>query len=99
MLDPDYQDPHPIVVKARELFFDHELETAAGCRRLGSLLGNDVGQTRLSFDARTYQVEPPYRDDHRLLLDDRRDDEASAESEAAWETLGARPMDGAAPGD
>ena len=76
LLDPSTDDPHPIVVKARALFFhpDHDLRTADGSRRLGSLLGNDVGQMRLSFNAKAYVVEPPYRDDHRLLWEEPLDD-------------------------
>jgi nitric oxide reductase activation protein len=56
------------VVKARTLFFARAgLPSTHDCRAFGSLLGNDVGQMRLSFDAKTYVVEPIYRDDHRLL--------------------------------
>ena len=86
LLDPTYEDPHPIVAKARALFFhpDHDLAGADGSRRLGSLLGNDVGQMRLSFNAKTYVVEPPYRDNHRLLWDEPLDAETpSARHEEA----------------
>lgn len=67
-----YDDPHPIVAKARALFFhpDHRLDSTEGSRRAGSLLGNDIGQMRLAFNAKTYVVEPPYRDDHRLIWEE-----------------------------
>ena len=37
------------------------------CRHLGSLLGNDIGQMRLQFNAKTYVIEPLYRDDNSHL--------------------------------
>ena len=72
LLVPSHPDPHPVVAKARALFFhpDHPLGSAEGSRRLGSLLGNDVGQMRLPFNAKEYLVEPPYRDDHRLIWEE-----------------------------
>jgi nitric oxide reductase activation protein len=82
LLVPSYEDPHPIIRKARTLFFHphHPLGSAQGSRRLGSLLGNDVGQMRLAFNAKDYVVEPAYRDDHRLLWQEpppKADDEAA----------------------
>ncbi|MDB4976580.1 MAG: hypothetical protein JWN48_4921, partial [Myxococcaceae bacterium] len=69
--DPGYRDEHPIIVKARLLVEQSgALWSAEDCRRIGSLLGNDVGQTRLSFSEREYLVEPVYRDDHRLLWEE-----------------------------
>ena len=74
LLDPAYEDPHPWVVKGRELF-----ETTwrvaiplgaiepAGLRDIASRLGNDIGQMRLQFNARAYVVEPAYRDDNANL--------------------------------
>ncbi|HEX3574718.1 MAG TPA: VWA domain-containing protein, partial [Rhodopila sp.] len=38
------------------------LDTGAP-RRIGGLLGNDLGQMRVQFNARTHVVEPAYRDD------------------------------------
>lgn len=67
LFDPRYEDSHPVVVKSRALFGAREQPPSSEeCRRIGSLLGNDVGQMRLSFNAREYQVMPVYRDDHRL---------------------------------
>jgi nitric oxide reductase NorD protein len=84
LLVPSYLDPHPIIARARTLFFhpDHDLGSAAGSRRAGSLLGNDVGQMRLSFNAKEYVVEPPYRDDHQLLWEEPRDQPATSFEDA-----------------
>ena len=69
--DPGYPDGHPLVDKARGFFLaGAQPPSAAECRRFGSLLGNDVGQMRLRFDPRHYQVLPAYRDDHRLLWEE-----------------------------
>lgn len=69
LLDPDYEDDSPWVQKARRLFLDpaNDLHDPAMCRHLGSLLGNDIGQMRLQFNAKTYVVEPLYRDDNSFL--------------------------------
>jgi nitric oxide reductase activation protein len=45
------------------------LDDAALSRRVGGLLGNDLGQMRVQFNARTYVVEPIYRDDALGLWD------------------------------
>jgi nitric oxide reductase NorD protein len=39
------------------------------CREIGGLLGNDLGQMRLQFNARAYLVEPAYRHDNLGLWD------------------------------
>ena len=69
LFDPCYEDPDAWVQKARGLFWDDRasFQSPALSRRLGSLLGNDLGQMRMSFDARQYVVEPLYRDDHSGL--------------------------------
>ncbi len=69
LFDGDYADPETWIQKARRSFLEGR---AASCspelsRRLGSLLGNELGQMRLSLDARQYVVEPAYRDDHSGL--------------------------------
>jgi len=73
LIDPAYEDGDGFVAKGRALFAD---ETAAGhlddpamSRRIGGLLGNDLGQARLQFDARGHVVEPVYRDDNLGLWD------------------------------
>ena len=74
LLDREYDDPHPWVVKARRLFLE---ATDGGCdphrltpvtlRDMASRLGNDIGQMRLQFNYRDYVVEPAYRDDNAWL--------------------------------
>jgi hypothetical protein len=69
LIDPDYQDEDAWVSKGREMFeaeTDH-LSDPSISRAIGILLGNDLGQMRLQFDARRYLVEPPYRDDNTFL--------------------------------
>lgn len=71
LFDPGYEDGHGFVAKGRKLF-DVErdnLEDASISRRIGNLLGNDLGQMRIQFNPRTYVVEPVYRDDGFGLWD------------------------------
>jgi hypothetical protein len=71
LIDKDYQDGNGWVQKGREMFFhkDNDFHDPAFCRRIGSLLGNDLGQLRAQFNAKTYVIEPPYRDDNMGLWD------------------------------
>jgi len=71
LIDPGYADPHGWVGKGREMFFaDPSAWQEPGLSRtIGGLLGNDLGQMRAQFNARTYVVEPLYRDDHQGLWD------------------------------
>ncbi len=71
LLDETCHDGHVWVEKGRSLFAerapgDHD---AASIRRIGSLLGNDLGQMRVQFNPRAYVVEPLYRDDNRGIWD------------------------------
>jgi nitric oxide reductase NorD protein len=66
------QDDHPIVQKALRWGIARSRDEARGW---GSLLGNDVGQMRLPFNEKDYAVDPPYRDDHRLLWEEPEQDE------------------------
>lgn len=73
LLDPGCADPHPWVNKGRCLFFlDDSCEMLAmpqaeSLLQAASLLGNDIGQMRLQFNARLYRVAPCYRDDNAYL--------------------------------
>ncbi len=77
LLDPHCTDDHPWVRKGRALFFvdaDAQaprqalaLTQASALRRAASLLGNDIGQMRLSLNAKLYRPGPSYRDDNRVL--------------------------------
>jgi nitric oxide reductase NorD protein len=69
LFDPTYQDPHGFVAKAVELFTAADLHDPTASRRVGGLLGNDLGQMRVQFNARTHVVEPAYRDDNLGLWD------------------------------
>jgi len=73
LADPGYDDPDPWVRKGRALFFLDAtlgllaLRTPADVRKAAVLLGNDIGQMRLQFNAKTYRPAPAYRDDHRWM--------------------------------
>jgi hypothetical protein len=79
LLDPDYADDDGFVQKGRALFAAAQMEDAMLSRRIGGLLGNDLGQMRLPFNATTYAAEPAYRDDnmHLWTLPDVPDDAMS----------------------
>lgn len=66
LIDPDFDDPDGWVQKSKEMFYaarEHWGDQQMS-RVLGSLLGNDLGQMRIQFNAKTYVPEPPYRDDN-----------------------------------
>jgi hypothetical protein len=71
LFDPAYVDDDGFVAKGRALFAAAQpcIEDAAISREIGMLLGNDLGQMRVQFNARTYVVEPVYRDDGLGLWD------------------------------
>ena len=65
LFDPDHRDDDAIVGKARALLFaEPDLEDAGLSRRIGSILGNDIGQMRIQFDPKAFTIEPAYRDDN-----------------------------------
>jgi hypothetical protein len=69
LLDPNNADPDGFVEKGRALFAEASAKLADPLlsRAIGGLLGNDLGQMRLQFNAKTYAVEPAYRDDNMHL--------------------------------
>lgn len=71
LFDPGYRDDDGFIAKARALFNDARanLHDPTVSRRLGGLLGNDLGQMRVQFNPRTYVVDPVYRDDNLGLWD------------------------------
>jgi hypothetical protein len=71
LFDPDYADGDAFVAKGRSLFIAEmgNPDDPLLSRRVGGLLGNDLGQMRVQFNARTYAVEPIYRDDGLGLWD------------------------------
>jgi nitric oxide reductase NorD protein len=71
LIDPDYRDDDPWVNKGRMMFMERRerWDDPAISREIGGLLGNDIGQMRIQFNAKTYIVQPPYRDDNSGLWD------------------------------
>lgn len=71
LIDPDFNDENPWVSKGRSMFLDSRgrWDDPATIRQIGVLLGNDFGQMRLQFNAKTYVVQPPYRDDNLGIWD------------------------------
>mgnify|MGYP000414441606 CR=1 FL=1 len=69
LLDPTREDNNPWVSKARRMFYaSQEFGThPQALRQIGSLLGNDIGQMRSPFNAKSYVIEPVYRDDNLFL--------------------------------
>lgn len=69
LIDPKYTDFDGFVAKGFGLFMAASdcLEDPAISRTIGGLLGNDLGQMRLQFNAKTFVVEPAYRDDNMHL--------------------------------
>ena len=65
LFDPAYADDDAIVSKARAMFFaEPDLEDDGLSRRIGSILGNDIGQMRIQFNPKIFVIEPAYRDDN-----------------------------------
>ncbi len=89
LIDPDYRDDDPWVRKGRGMFFDSkgEWDNPAISRTIGDLLGNDIGQMRVQFNSRAYQVEPPYRDDNQGLWDFGDQEQAQFEEAVAVESV------------
>jgi nitric oxide reductase NorD protein len=71
LFDPAYHDDEGFVAKGREMFLRAvpHLHDPAISRQIGMLLGNDLGQMRIQFNAKTHIVEPVYRDDGLGLWD------------------------------
>lgn len=71
LFDPQFADSNGFVAKGRNMFdaVTHRLHDPAISREIGMVLGNDLGQMRVQFNAKTYVVEPIYRDDGHGLWD------------------------------
>jgi nitric oxide reductase NorD protein len=71
LFDPSYLDDDAFVAKGRAMFSDARprLDDRAISREIGMLLGNDLGQMRVQFNAKTHVVDPIYRDDGLGLWD------------------------------
>jgi nitric oxide reductase NorD protein len=66
LIDPNYADDDAWIEKGRALFYAaaDDWRDPAISRRIGGLLGNDLGQMRMQFNPKTYVAEPSYRDDN-----------------------------------
>lgn len=66
LIDPEFQPTHGWVKKGAAMFHAaaHRLHDPAISHQIGNILGNDLGQTRVQFDAMSYVVQPAYRDDN-----------------------------------
>jgi nitric oxide reductase NorD protein len=71
LFDPAYDDGNGFIAKGRDMFAAARprLDDPTISREIGMLLGNDLGQMRVQFNAKTYVVEPIYRDDGLGLWD------------------------------
>ena len=72
LADPDFQDADGWVQKGRSLFeaaFSQRPDDQAISQEIARILGHDLGQMRIPFDAKSYFVEPNYRDDGLGLFD------------------------------
>lgn len=69
LLDPTHDDRNPWVRNAVRLFYAVQQSGShpQALRALGSRLGNDLGQMRVQFSAKSYVIEPVYRDDNLFL--------------------------------
>ena len=92
LADPSYHDPDPWVARGRNAFdaAEDEWDSQQISRRIGDLLGNDLGQMRIQFDPKTYVVQPPYRDDNLGLWDFGDHDPQAAEAEQVLSTARVR---------
>ncbi len=67
LFDHRHHDPSAWVERARRAFYAADHTTSDACRELASVLGNELGQLRLPFDAAAPSLLPRYRDDHTGL--------------------------------
>jgi hypothetical protein len=65
LFDPSYEDVDGFVAKGRALVAaEPDLADPELSRRIGGLLGADIGQMRIQFNPKAFVIEPPYRDDN-----------------------------------
>ncbi len=69
LLDPSYEDAHPIIAKARELFAaeQHRLVDNQMAWDIGVTLAHELSLLRIPFQPRTDLLSSPYRDDNRYF--------------------------------
>lgn len=81
LFSPDIADNNSWVSSAQDRFFQQRdaWQDPGFSRRFGGLLGNELGQMRLPFDVRNYEVLPSYRDDNAGLWQLPPGDQAAAD--------------------
>lgn len=69
LLNPSHDEGNGWILKAFEAFYDQRDNwlDSEFTRDLGNRLGNDLGQMRIQFNAKTYLPAPIYRDDNQGL--------------------------------
>ncbi|MCR8549268.1 VWA domain-containing protein [Salipiger sp. P9] len=98
LFDPEFPRRHGWIAKGAALFDAHRdrLEDPAISRRMGNLLANDLGQTRVQFNFRDHLVRPVYRDDNLGLWELPDDPDATPETANSAPSEGRRRVSGAA---
>lgn len=88
LIDPAYDDVNPWVAKGRQMFLAAwQRDDPAALREIGVLLGNDLGQMRIQFNAKTYVVQPPYRDDNQGLWNFETPPDAQMQDEVVYDSV------------
>jgi len=95
LADPAYVDDNPWIEKGRRLFFEQRARWGEEnfSRKLGGVLGNDLGQMRIPFNAKTYVVQPSYRDDNSGLWERRPEDDSGETTETEISAEHPRPQE------
>ena len=66
LVDENYNDSNGWITKAKDMFFKNKKrwDDQNLSRELGNVLGWDIGQMRLQFNAKSYLPDPIYRDEN-----------------------------------
>ena len=101
LIDPEFKDIDGWVRKGRDLFFAarDKWDDPQISRSIGNLLGNDLGQLRIQFNAKTYAVQPLYRDDNLGLWAFPEDGAPEDRSEILLDAARMTPNEGTRPPD
>jgi len=69
LLDDAYQDPHPVVARARELFAENtnRLDSNEVSWEVGVAIAHELATLRIPFNPRSDVQAAPYRDDNRYI--------------------------------
>ena len=68
LFDDNYKDDNSWVMRGRDMVLAQRKSwTQENSRHIGGILANELGQMRVQFNAKSFIVEPAYRDDNRGL--------------------------------